>query len=309
MYQSPNPSSGYTESTPGLAIAALICGIVGFCFFPLAIVALILGIIAMSNMRENQPGRGMALAGTILGGVGLALGIVAVLIAILLPALGAARRTARNMQNSTQLRGIHQGLITYANSNKGYLPGIYSNGEVLADGALTGNSGDGNTPQARYWMMFDGDYFTPEYAISPSENAPIYPYPGSGPVAADHYSYAMLSFGKTGSASVVNPGDPPTYPLDPYSAGRAGEWSQTLNSQAIVASDRNTGSNTSTDIQSIHTSTPGQWSGSVLWNDNHVAFETTHQFQTKYGNGTMNMQDHLFEDENGSDALMDWDTP
>ena len=44
--------------------------------------------------------------------------IIALLIGILLPALGAARRTARQMANNTQLRGIHQGFVTYAQSNK-----------------------------------------------------------------------------------------------------------------------------------------------------------------------------------------------
>ena len=52
--------------------------------------------------------------------------IIALLIAILLPALGAARRTARRMQNSTQLRGIHQGLVTFANSNKNNFAGLDS---------------------------------------------------------------------------------------------------------------------------------------------------------------------------------------
>ncbi len=44
--------------------------------------------------------------------------IIALLIGILLPALGAARRTARQLTNSTQLRGIHQGWVTFAQSNK-----------------------------------------------------------------------------------------------------------------------------------------------------------------------------------------------
>ena len=50
--------------------------------------------------------------------------IIALLIAILLPALGAARRSARQMANSTQLRGIHQGMVTFAQDNKGFFPEI-----------------------------------------------------------------------------------------------------------------------------------------------------------------------------------------
>ena len=44
--------------------------------------------------------------------------IIALLIGILLPALGAARETARQMQSNTQLRGIHQGMVIHANNNK-----------------------------------------------------------------------------------------------------------------------------------------------------------------------------------------------
>ncbi len=41
---------------------------------------------------------------------------------ITLPALGAARRTARQMQSSTQVRGIHNACVTYAQGNKGRFP-------------------------------------------------------------------------------------------------------------------------------------------------------------------------------------------
>ena len=148
-YPSNDPPS---EGASGLAIAALVCGLIGFCFPPLGIVAMILGIVFLNQSRDGQSGRGMALAGTILGAVGLVLSILALLIAILLPALGAARRTARRMQNSTQLRGIHQGLVTFANSNKDQFPGLSSNGGILADGVQTGNSGDGSRPQSRMWI-------------------------------------------------------------------------------------------------------------------------------------------------------------
>jgi prepilin-type N-terminal cleavage/methylation domain-containing protein len=245
--------------------------------------------------------------------------IIALLIAILLPALGAARRTARRMQNSTQLRGIHQGLVIFAQSNKGIFPGYNSRGLLLDNGVDTGNSGRGHLPQARYWILLTGDYFTPEYAISPSETEQVTPYeqpdnnPQDDPVVFDlanekNYSYAMLMITSTG------PGAGP----DANNAARFAEWKETLNSQAIVLSDRNLGQNgTEGGSQSIHGDTQGDWSGSVLWNDNHVGFENTQLFETKYANGLLNdgnTPDNLFEDNNtgtnqgngpnGSNAVM-----
>ncbi|MFN3166478.1 MAG: DUF4190 domain-containing protein [Phycisphaeraceae bacterium] len=301
MSQHPNPPQ-YDEPAPsnGMAIASLICGVLGFCLTPVAIVALILGILAMNKSRPGQPGRGMAVAGTVLGGVGIAVSIIVLLIAILLPALGAARRTAQRMQNSTQLRGIHQGMMTFSNSNKNNYPGLNSRGQILADDpALTGNSGSGDQPQARLWVLLNGSYVTPDYLISPSESdGAIAAYSGSGPVDKSHYSYALLSFEKTNTT--IN--DPTTqgYPATQQSAARLAEWKQTLNGQAILVSDRNTGTNADTQVQSIHTDSPGEWKGSVLWGDNAVMFEMQPTFQTKYANGGLNNQDNLFLDEPAS---------
>lgn len=279
-----------SEAGQGLAIAAVVCGVIGFCIFPVAIAALIMGIVSMNKIRDGQPGRGLALTGTILGGVGMAASIVVLLIAILLPALGAARSTARQMQNSTQLRGIHQGLVNFSmGSNKDRFPGLASNGEILPDGIDTGNSGEGNTPEARFWVLLDGQFFTPDYAISPLETEPITPYV-SGPVSADNYSYAMLS-------------------VTPEAAGRSSEWSSTLNSKAVVLSDRNTGTDANANVASL-TDGPGGWEGGVLWNDNRVSQEASQvQIDTSYGSGAMNGQDNLFVDEtSGFDALMVYDT-
>ncbi|XAL99518.1 hypothetical protein OT109_18310 [Phycisphaeraceae bacterium D3-23] len=221
--------------------------------------------------------------------------VILLLIAILLPALGAARRTARRMQNSTQLRGMHQGMVTYANSNKNHFAGLDPMGNIIPNGIDTGNSGDGDTVEARYWIMLNSRAFTPAYTISPSEVGPITEW-SSGAVQSTNYSYAMLSIDGT-------PGATP-WPADPLIPHRSREWSQSLNTQAIVLSDRNIGTNATTGVQSIHTSKPGEWKGSMLWNDNHVAFESTPVVMTRYGNGPTNNQDNLFEAAGDADAYM-----
>ncbi|MFK7789127.1 MAG: type II secretion system protein [Phycisphaeraceae bacterium] len=232
--------------------------------------------------------------------------IIALLIAILLPALGAARRTARRMQNSTQLRGIHQGLVTFANSNKSNFAGLTSKGTILVNNAAnTGGSGDGSVIQSRYWILMTGDYFTPEYAISPSETDAATPWIDTAAVndvvfdaTTKNYSYSLLHFQNQGAA---------TNTITANTAARGAEWSQTLNSQAVVVSDRNIGtSSAATALQSVHTDEAGQWAGSVLWNDNHVSFENENRFTTKYANGSLNTDgnepdDGLFDAANGAD--------
>ncbi len=213
----------------------------------------------------------------------VALLCVLLIIAILLPMFGGTRRPARRMQNSTQLRGIHQGLVTYSNSNKNYFPGLNEQGED-----------DRISVKERFQILMQEDYITPDYAISPSETEvmteweePFDSQIEDRPVTKQNYSYAMLQI--------------------PESGRRRAEWSQTLNSHSILLSDRNTG--TTAKPSSIHSDEHGRWIGSVLWNDNHVAFESSDTFETYYGeideeqSGLISV-DRLFEASGNDDAWM-----
>lgn len=66
----PQPNQAYTQAPPqqsnGLAVGALICGILGLCFGLLAVVAIILGVMG----RKNPVNQGMATAGMVLGIIG-----------------------------------------------------------------------------------------------------------------------------------------------------------------------------------------------------------------------------------------------
>ena len=79
------PGTNQRRPSPGLATAALVCGIAGlmlFFFLAPSIVALVLGLVAWQRARAAPgpgDGRGRALAGWILGLIGV-LGFVAVLI-------------------------------------------------------------------------------------------------------------------------------------------------------------------------------------------------------------------------------------
>jgi prepilin-type N-terminal cleavage/methylation domain-containing protein/prepilin-type processing-associated H-X9-DG protein len=56
------------------------------------------------------------------------IGIIALLISILMPALSAARSQATRLKCSANLRTIGQTMHQYANDNKGYIPRDYSHG-------------------------------------------------------------------------------------------------------------------------------------------------------------------------------------
>jgi len=55
------------------------------------------------------------------------IGIIAVLISILLPALNKARRAAMSVQCQSNLRQIYTGTLFYANDNRGYFPCAWLN--------------------------------------------------------------------------------------------------------------------------------------------------------------------------------------
>jgi len=221
--------------------------------------------------------------------------IIALLIGILLPALGAARRTARQMQNNTQVRGVHQALVMFAQSNDDNYAGLNGDSELYPSDANDIQSTDaGGAVATRFEILLDKNFFAGDYIISPSETKSEWT---SGFVDSSMYSYAMLKITTTNSSSNsagLN------FPDD--NAGRLGEWKDTLNTEAVVISDRARGS-TLSNFYSVHTSVPTSgtdWRGSVAWNDNHVKFETDEEVDTNY---TANIEkDHLFsvDAENGT---------
>lgn len=221
----------------------------------------------------------------------IALLVVVVVFVLAWVLLSGPRQESKRFAASNHLRGIHHGLVTMANANKGYFAGLDKQGQFIESkaGQLEG-SGDGARwggqrgidIESRFAMLIEGEFFTADYAISPSEIDPaIQPWDRTSPLTSRHYSYAMLQV--------------------PEEGGRHEEWSQTLSGQAIVLSDRNLGS--ADKPRSIH-SGDGPWRGSVLWNDNHVAFENEHVYETQYGGAAPTKDDHLFESPGNDDALL-----
>lgn len=200
--------------------------------------------------------------------------ILSVVFLLLIQAIAPAPRIhSHKMTNSTQLRGIHQGLVTHAQSNKGYFVGLDSKGNLV-----------NGTVEYRFQKLLESNFFWPEYTISPSETANVVPWVEPANSDADvavtitpaNYSYAMLDMDKPG--------------------GRQAEWYETLNTQAIVLGDRNT-STSANKPTSIHYGT-GPWKGSVVWNDNIVGFEQSHIQSTAYANPLPGGSPYLFPQDN-----------
>lgn len=223
--------------------------------------------------------------------------IIALLIGILLPALSAARDAARRMQNGTQVRGIHTGLVIFAQGNNGQYVGIASDGTKAGGTWVDGQF----TATGRIQKMIENNYFTSQYAKSPSESQ------------TGTTSYALLHIDHNGATNA-----------QPVTSDRNNEWRDTSNTEAPVITDRYvpltsdpTFGVVPTTGKSIHTNptTGMDWRGSVGWNDNHVTFESTSNLTTRYGStANSNGSDSLFGGATGNststpgaDALMVWE--
>jgi predicted Zn finger-like uncharacterized protein/prepilin-type processing-associated H-X9-DG protein len=113
---------GMQQKTSGMAIASLVCGIL-FCLPFCGLLAIIFGIIGINQTKPGMArGRGMAIAGTILGGLGMVVGVLAVLISILLPSLNRAREIANRAKCASNMHQIGQAILLYQNSNNQAYP-------------------------------------------------------------------------------------------------------------------------------------------------------------------------------------------
>jgi len=244
--------------------------------------------------------------------------IIALLIGILLPALGMARKQATRLRNNARVRSIHQALVGHASGNRDFYVGLNSRGEVIPHGPETNKSGDGYTAEGRYAIMLRDKLVSAESVLSPLDNVSArYAWsPGKDwdvSVTYRNYSYALLAISW---AEVQGGGDPNrNYRLAEWGIGTTGK----INNRAVMICDRNIGTGTDKArtvpgrAKSLHAD--DLWQGSTAWNDGHTEFLDRHfQVSTKYDGGPANHKatedrgtDNIFKNDkqsNRADALM-----
>lgn len=96
-------------NSKGLSIAALVCGVLGIvgsfipvvCYFTLvlAILGIVFGVIAMKKSKEAGEGKGLAVAGLVLGIVGTAFAVIGI-ICIICVAAAASSAGLSDLQNA-----------------------------------------------------------------------------------------------------------------------------------------------------------------------------------------------------------------
>ncbi|HEY7088757.1 MAG TPA: prepilin-type N-terminal cleavage/methylation domain-containing protein [Tepidisphaeraceae bacterium] len=123
------------------------------------------------------------------------IGIIAVLIAILLPALGKAREQAKRVQCLSNLRQIHLAFFEYASRNKDHIPLGYIQGFKQMNYMIWSRNSQDYVIFGLLWQA--GSIKTPEILYCPARtdlsnqfNVPTNPWPpGSDPTQETRSSY------------------------------------------------------------------------------------------------------------------------
>jgi prepilin-type N-terminal cleavage/methylation domain-containing protein len=266
--------------------------------------------------------------------------IIALLIGILLPALGKARASARQIKDSTQVRGIHQGMVLWAqnNSDNYPLPGSIDKGFTTRP-----SSEAHDMPRNMISLLIYNGFFSPELCVSPAESN------GSIKVMSG-YSYSTPQNTVTSAQALWDPNFACTpndggvattgsgnfsYGLMPPAGNRKPKWTNTFQSTEAIVGNRgpsytangsgatltwvlnsvvSTGNTNPVGVGSntllIHGGRT-TWEGNIAYNDNHIQFETRPDPETTpftfntLPAGQRSQFDNIFINENDNTRAID----
>jgi len=267
--------------------------------------------------------------------------IIALLIGILLPALGKARASARQLKDATQVRGIHSGMVLWAGNNDDdyMLPSKIDRANATVAELKQAKNTTGNL----FSPLIQEGFVTTELMVSPAESN------NSSIVVYDNYETEEPDGAQDEARALWDPKfhgtplDTPVGTLDvqgisnmsyahtPPFGGRRGQWSNTYRASEAIIGNRGPiykqndggtadatwsidgpdtgnleglGSNTLL----IHGSRT-QWAGNIAYNDNHVNFENrpdpdgiTLTISDQSGSNPFTVNDNLFASEDDTDG-------
>jgi len=271
--------------------------------------------------------------------------LIAILIGILLPALGKARSATRAAKDGTQVKSIVQGLITFSQSHQDNYP-------LPSDLDKANNTVTAATPEGKdntgniYSVMIFNDILKPQILISPAEQSQLIKvdstYEISKPSQAVKPDQALwdpgfcgyagetgatgVGKGRRNAAAIGNT----SYAHSPPFGKRARAWQNTGKSEQAVVANRGpefegtpgawalkagaTGKSSTT--LKIH-GPSGSWEGNVGFNDGRVVLVNTPDpdgvpivFDTPV-NGSNSGRDNIFvsEDDDKGSPLLDPTVP
>jgi len=266
--------------------------------------------------------------------------IIALLIGILLPALGKARQSARQLKCSSQVRGVLQGCVLWAQSNQDKYPDpgkVDEKNDTLPSQTFAGIK---NQTRNIYSLLIFNSFFPPELLVTPAEsNGSIIRFEGyelSSPQGAVNPDKALWDpkFKASPLDTKLHNGTDlaegnASYAHTPPFGNRASKYGSTYVATEPAVGNR--GPQFSGDAQTGWTLVPGQyglesltllihgsrvkWEGNIGYNDNHVNFETrpdpeglTFTFQS-LPPGSKTRPDNLFVSENDKTGVIEGSKP
>jgi len=122
----PAQMSPQSAQTSGMAIASMICGVLGLLLWLPCIPAIILGHLGLSAIKKSAgalKGGGMAVAGLVMGYLMIAaIPLIAILAALAIPAFSSIQQKAVQAKTMSDARQLALGVKMYAQEHEGNLP-------------------------------------------------------------------------------------------------------------------------------------------------------------------------------------------
>lgn len=260
--------------------------------------------------------------------------IIALLIGILLPALGKARQSARQLKDSTQVRGLHQGMVTWAQNNgDDYpLPSRVDRANYVINTTPANAHQKDLTRHIFSMLIFNGTVST-EIFINPAEASGMVrlydqyefdqPTGAATPVQAtwDPKFRGTPADAAIGTQAATDPGNN-SYGHNPPFGKRRARWTNSFSASEVVVGNRGptftlTGTGATRQWNLVASNDYGdksitllihgsrvKWEGNEAFNDNHVDFLTKADPESvtftlaQAQNNTRTVPDNIFINEN-----------